>query len=807
MTSQQLSPRLPLRALYLFLPLSAFILFASCHAGAPPVKSPSGAPAITTQPADQTVTVGQTATFTVTATGSTPLSYQWQKGTSNISGANSASYTTPATVVGDSGSTYRVVVSNSAGSVTSNSATLTVTAQAPTITTQPANQTVTVGQTATFTVTATGSAPLSYQWQKGTTDISGATSASYTTPATVVGDSGSTYRVVVSNSAGSVTSNSATLTVTAQAPTITTQPADQTVTVGQTATFTVTATGSTPLSYQWQKGTTDISGAASASYTTPPTTLADNGSTFRVIVSNTVNPPATSNSVTLTVNSAPPPASLSILTYHDDNSRTGLNSNETALTPANVNATQFGKLGTLPVTGLVDAEPLYAGGLTINGATHNVVFVATEHDMVYAFDADTFAQLWSANMLANYPGETTVSTSDVGNCPQVYPELGITSTPVIDLSAGPNGTIFVVAMSKDSGGNYHQRLHALDLTTGADRMTPAEIQATYPNASGTTTFDPHQYEERAALLALNGAIYTTWTSHCDNPPYTGWVMGYSESNLQQISVLNLTPNGSDGAIWMAGDGPAADSSGNIYLLTGNGTFDTSLNANGFPQNGDYGNSFVKLSTAGNSLSVADYFSMSNTVSESAGDQDFGSGGVLLLPQLSNGGTTYNLAVGAGKDGNMYVVNRDNMGKFNSSNDNAIYQQLNGALPGGMWSAPAYFNNSLYYGPSNHPLVAFPISNAKVASSPSSQSSATFGYPGTTPSISSDGTANGIVWAIQNGNTTGTLHAYDATDLSNQLFGATFPTNSADKFVTPLIANGKVYVGTPNAVVVFGLLGP
>ncbi len=588
---------------------------------------------------------------------------------------------------------------------------------------------------------------------------------------------------------------------------ITTQPASKTITVGQTATFSVTATGSAPLSYQWQKGTTNIAGATSASYTTPPTTLADNGSTFRVIVSNAVNPPATSNSATLTVNAAPPPANITVLTYHNDNSRTGLNSKETTLTTANVNSTQFGKLGTMPVTGLVDAEPLYVGGLTINGATHNVVFVATEHDMVYAFDADTFTQLWSANMLANYSGETTVSTSDVGNCPQVYPELGITSTPVIDLSAGPNGTIFVVAMSKDSSGDYHQRLHALDLATGADRMTPAEIQATYPNAGGTTTFDPHQYEERAALLALNGVIYTTWTSHCDNPPYTGWVMGYSESNLQQLSVLNLTPNGSEGAIWMAGDGPAADSSGNIYLITGNGTFDTTLNSNGFPINGDYGNSFVKLSTAGNSLSAADYFSMSNTVSESSADQDFGSGGVLLLPQLSNGGTTYNLAVGAGKDGSMYVVNRDNMGKFNSNNDSAIYQELSGALPGGIWSAPAYFNNTIYYGPVNHPLMAFSISNAKLGSSPSSQSPSTFGRPGTTPSISSDGTANGIVWAIQNGNTTGTLHAYDATDLSNQLFSATFPTNSADKFVTPLIANGKVYVGTPNAVVVFGLLNP
>jgi hypothetical protein len=599
------------------------------------------------------------------------------------------------------------------------------------------------------------------------------------------------------------------------APTIAMQPANQTVTAGQAATFTVGATGTAPLRYQWQKGTADIAGATSASYTTPPAALADDGSMFRVIVSNDINPPATSNAATLTVHAAPPPSGVAVLTYHDDNLRTGLDPNETILTTANVNSAQFGKLGTMTVTGLVDAEPLYAGGLTINGAKHNVVFVATEHDMVYAFDADSFAQLWSASMLTNFPGEATVATSDVGGCSQVNPEIGITSTPVIDLSAGANGTIFVVAMSVDPGGNYHQRLHALDLATGAERMTPEEIQATFANSSGQTTFAPHQYEERAALLALNGVIYTSWTSHCDGNPYTGWVMGYSESNLQQLSVLNLTPNGSRGAIWMAGDGPAADSSGNVYLITGNGTFDTTLNSSGFPNQGDYGNAFVKLSTAGNSLSVADYFTMSNTVSESNGDTDFGSGGEMLLPNLTdNNGTIHHLAVGAGKDGNLYLVNRDSMGKF-AANDANIYQQINGALPGGVWSAPAYFNNTVYYGSVGQALKAFRISNAQLAAAASSQSPTAFGYPGTTPSISSSGTSNGIVWAIQNGGSTGVLHAYDASNLGNELYNSnmaagsrdTFATSTSGKFVTPLIANGKVYVGTPNAVVVFGLLNP
>jgi hypothetical protein len=604
----------------------------------------------------------------------------------------------------------------------------------------------------------------------------------------------------------------------ATAPSITQQPANQTVQVGQTATFTVAAAGSPPLTYQWQKGTTNISGATSASYTTPATTSADNGSTYRVIVSNGINPPATSNNATLTVQSTsspPPPATVSVLTYHNDVSRTGLNPNETILTTSNVNSTSFGKVGTMPVTGLVDAEPLYVGGLTINGATHNVVFVATEQDMVYAFDADTFAQLWSASMLASFPGESAVSTSDVGGCTQVAPELGITSTPVIDPTAGPNGTIFLVAMSVDSSAtpNYHQRLHALDLTTGADRTTPVDVQATYPTTSGQTTFAPHQYEERAALLALNGVVYTSWTSHCDDDPYTGWVIGYTESNLQQTSVLDLTPNGSRGAIWMSGDGPAADSSGNIYLITGNGTFDTTLNGTGFPNSGDYGNAIVKISTAQNSLSVSDYFTMSSTVSESTNDTDFGSGGEMLLPDMTdNSGTVHHLAIGAGKDTNLYVVDRDNMGKFNAASDSAIYQEIDGALPGGVWASPAYFNDTVYYGSVGQPLEAFAISNAKLATTASSKSAETFGRPGTTPSISANGTADGIVWAIENGSSTGVLYAYDASNLGTELYNSTgsrdtFATNANDKFVTPMIANGKVYVGTPNAVVVFGLLGP
>jgi hypothetical protein len=611
------------------------------------------------------------------------------------------------------------------------------------------------------------------------------------------------------------------------APTITTQPSSQSVAVGQTATFAVTATGNPAPIYQWQNATTgaNIAGATSASYTTPATSLVDNGAKFQVVAANSAGR-QTSLAATLTVNPASLQNTVTVLTYHNDNLRTGLNPNETILTKTNVNSTTFGQIGKLSVTGLVDAEPLYVPSLMIKGATHNVLFVVTEGDMAYAFDADTPGPaLWQSSLI---PG--TETPSDDRGCGEVEPEIGITSTPVIDLKAGPNGTIFAVAMSKDPSSNYHHRLHALDLATGSDRITAQEVQATFPgngtsSSGGTQTFQPGSYEERAALLLLHGVIYTTWTSHCDSPNYTSWVISYSESTLQQVGVLNLTANGAtqngrEGGIWNAGSGPAADASGFVYFLVGNGTFDTTLDGSGFPDERDFGNSFMKLSASGSSLTVADYFAMDDlndedAESEASQNVDLGSGGAMLLPDLQDSqGNIRHLAVGAGKDSNMYIVDRDNMGKFTFLDTN-IFQELDGALGGGVWSAPAYFNNTVYYGPFGNNLMAFPITNAKLASSPSSSSLGAFGYPGTTPSISANGAENGIVWALENGSSTGTLHAYAAANLANELYNSNqasggrdqFATNSNDKFVTPMIANGKVYVGTPDEVVVFGLLGP
>jgi hypothetical protein len=501
-----------------------------------------------------------------------------------------------------------------------------------------------------------------------------------------------------------------------------------------------------------------------------------------------------------------PVLSQDVLTYHNDNFRDGLNAKETILTLANVNLASFGKLFTIPVDGRVDAQPLYLSAVTISGVTSNLLIVATEHGSVYAFNADTGARIWQITTLKS--GETT---SDNRGCSQIGPEIGITSTPVISRPATSHPVIYVVAMSKDSSGSYDQRLHALDATNGAELFKgPVNIQAQYPghgdnSQNGNVVFDPGQYKERASLLLVGNTVYLAWASHCDFRPYTGWIMGYNSQTLAQSVRLNLTPNGSEGAIWGSGAGMAADLWSNIFVLDANGTFDPTLNSSHFPSNGNYGNAFLKLSS---SLTVLDYFEEYNQAQENGSDTDLGSGGALLTNQKDSTGILWNLAVGAGKDGNLYVVNRNNMGKFNSTSNN-IYQELAGALPGGVWSTPAAFGANIYYAPVGSPLLAFQFKNAKLLSDPVARSSNSFPYPGAAPSISANGTQNAIVWAVQNANPA-VLHAYNAVTLVH-LYGSSQAANGRDhfgngnKFVTPTIANGKVYVGTTNGVGVFGLL--
>lgn len=339
-----------------------------------------------------------------------------------------------------------------------------------------------------------------------------------------------------------------------------------------------------------------------------------------------------------------------------------------------------------------------------------------------------------------------------------------------------------------------------------------DISATYPTLAGVTSFDPLQYEERAALLLLNGTIYTSWTSHCDAFPYSGWITAFNATTLARSAVLNVGPNsgGMGPAIWMSGGGPAADAAGNIYLLTANGVFEPTLDSNGFPDQGDFGNSFLKLSTAGGALAVSDYFTMYNEVAESNRDDDLGSGGIMLLPDLTDSsGTVRHLAVGAGKDTNLYVTDRDSMGRFNSSG-NQIWQELPGVLSSGVWSTPAYFNGTVYYGPRGGGLRAFAVKTARLSTTASSSTAVSFTYPGTSPAVSANGASNGIVWAHENTNPA-VLHAYDAGNLAHELYNSSQAANGRDefgagnKFITPVVADGKVFIGTQSGVAVFGLL--
>ena len=516
--------------------------------------------------------------------------------------------------------------------------------------------------------------------------------------------------------------------------------------------------------------------------------------------------------------------SADVLTYHDDNARSSADLQETTLTPADVNSTDFGKVGFFAVDGKVDAQPLYVSNVAIPGqGVHNVVYVATENDSVYAFDAVTGAILWKDSARGGAQallgaGETTVPATDYGaDYNQITPTIGITATPVIDPATN---AIYVVAMSKavvNGTSVYYQRIHALNLETGLDEVTPQQINQLIgypghgPDSNGTeVVFDPRQYSDRAALTLVNGVVYTGWSSHADEAPYTGWVIGFNAENLSVASVLNVDPNGvpaadngvgtSGGTFWNSGDGFAADASGNLYNLTGNGPFD--------PAQGDYGDTFLKLSTA-NGLSVGAYFTPSDQQMLSDDDLDLASSGVIVLPDQTNAaGQAVQLAIGSGKQGTIYVVARNAFGGYGTSD--VIYQEIAGQLPGGIYGSPAYYNGTVYFGPVGSQLRAFPIANALLATSPSSESIESFGYPGTSPTISANGTRNGIVWAAANG-TTAALYAYNASNLGDELYNSNQAANGRDqfgagnKFITPMVANGHVYVATTDGVAVFGLL--
>jgi hypothetical protein len=802
----------------------ASLLLGAPSGGSATTVSVSGLPSgVTISPATLSVTPGVALPLTMTAASSTPTTTATLSFTTTVNG-QTASAQASLSVTAATPADFSLSVAPASVSLTANGTTTAVSVLATAqngfssnvqvaiaglpagVTAQPSSLTLTPGTAATVNLmapagTAAGSSTATF------TGTSGALTHTASLPITVITPppAQADFSLAVSPQSLSLMIGEAGQAVQLTATALN----------GFTGTTAVALSG-LPAGVTANPASVSLTPGTPQSITLTAANIAQAG-TASVVFTGTSGSLTHTATLALTVAA---PAAVNVTTYHNDNARDGWNAAETILTPQNVNFNGFGKLRELLVDANVDGQPLYVSGLTVAGQMHNVLIVVTEHDSVYAFDADSGTQLWKVSALG-----ANETTSDDHGCNQISPEIGITDTPVIDRSHGPNGTVFLVAMSKDASSKYHQRLHALDLATGADLQgSPTEIAATFPgtgygSSNGMQVFDPGQYAERVGLLLMNGQIYMAWTSHCDIDPYTGWVMAYSESTLQQTSVLNLTPNGpstphfgdGEGAVWMSGAGLAGDTQGNIFFLDANGTFDSTLTANGFPVHGNFGNAFMKVSTTGNVLAAADYFAAYNLQSESDADQDLGSGGAMLLPDQTDAkGNIRHLAVGAGKDTNIYVVDRDNMGKFNASSNNAIYQELPNALSQGAWSMAALFNNTVYYAGNGDHLKAFPITSGLLATTPASASANSFPYPGATPSVSSNGAQNGIVWAIENQNGLGVLHAYNTTNLPTELYDSNQAPNSRDhfsdgKFVPPMIANGKVYVGTKSSVAVFGLL--
>jgi len=609
------------------------------------------------------------------------------------------------------------------------------------------------------------------------------------------------------SSSSSTTTTPTPETLTSPVPTVTLTASSQSIVAGQSATLTWTSTDATSVTIeptvgpQGPNSTQPFSVNPTTTTTYTATATGSGGISPSVSVTVTVTP----------VQQPPPPPAVAVYTHKYDNTRQGANVSETILTPTNVTSTTFGKLFTLNVDGYIFGQPLYVPNLTIKGAVHNVVYVATEHDSVYAFDADSSnntAPLWKVSFLVN--GATTVPTGDVGST--IFPEIGITSTPVID---PVSATIYVVAETKENG-NYFHRLHALDLTTGAEKFGgPVPIQASVAgtgtdSVNGTISFVPQTHLQRPALTLYNGMVLIGFGSQGDNNTWHGWMLAYNAATLQQAWQFNVTPNGTAGAIWMAGGGFAVDAQGGIYFMSANGTFGT---------NQDYGDSFVRMTSAG---VVADYFTPDTQSTMAADDLDLGAGGALILPDQP--GAHPHLIVGAGKDTNIYLVDRDNMGKFNSQSNNQIVQELQSAFTGESRSQPAYWNGFVYFSAFGDPIKAYTISNGQLSTTPVSKTSVTFAlncddFPSSgcslsspNPIVSSNGTTTGILWLVGlvGSQGTGTLYAFDATDLTRKLYdstqaGSRDAVGKASKFTPVTVVNGKVYVAAQNQLLIYGLL--
>jgi chitodextrinase len=822
----------------IFLAFSIALLLTGCN------NSASAPPPDTIPPTAPTGLVA-------TAVSPTQINLSWTASTDNVGvtgykvercqSAGCSNFaqiaTTTTTTFSDTGLTgstsysYRVRATDAAGNLSTYSTSSTSATPAPTLTAP-----------ASLTATAFSSTQINLSWSASTE--TGGTISNYlvercqgigcsgfaqiATPATTaVNDTGLTastsysYRVRATDAAGNLSpySSAATTSTPGATVAVSISPVRAAVTTQQPQSFSATVTGSSNTTVTWAVdaivngnatvGTIDANGKY-----TPPSAAGTHS-----ISATSVADPSKNATASIAVTDL-----AGVFTYHNNLSRDGTNTHEFALTTSSVAAATFGKLFSCSVDGAIYGQPLWVPNLTINAAKHNVIIVATQHNSVYAFDADAnpCVRLWQAKLTDNAhggsAGESSVPSGPPNNLVgagfgDITPEVGITGTPVIDPA-----TNIVYLVSKSviaSGPTFFQRLHALDLTTGLEKLNsnkPVTISATFPgnfDGGSTVAFDPRNENQRPGLALVNGVIYIAWSAHEDRDQYHGWVIGYNASTLAQVpnAVFNSTPNDVGGAgfarggIWMGGGAPAADSSFNLYLLTGNGTFDADTGGS------NYGDSTVKLSTA-SGLTVADWFTPADQASLNGGDTDHGSGGAAILLSVASG----NYVIGGGKEGNLFLLNRNSMGHYganvNPVNSNAV-QVFN--VGNGIFATSAFWNNSLYIAPAGGTLQAYPFNTATglFNTGAATVTGPSFGFPGATPSISaSSPSANGIVWAIDAsqyctpqspGCGPAVLHAFDAGKLASELWNssrsAADQAGFAVKFAVPTVANGKVYIGT------------
>jgi Putative Ig domain len=678
-----------------------------------------------------------------------------------------------------------------------------------------------IGQSYSATLVASGGTP-PYQWSltggslPAGLALSVSTGVLAGTPAAEADHLSLTFAVSDSGNPAQAASVTLPLTVSPAAISMSVSPRRAGLTLGQTLSLTAT--------------TNDLAGTTWSVTPAGPVLTSASGQSLVVrapqaagvytVTATSITDPTQSESTTLAVTDLP-----GVFTYHDDPARDGANDREYALTPSDVTSSEFGKLFSCTVDGAIYAQPLWVANLKVNGTVRNVVFVATAHDSLYAFDADATPceLLWRVSLIdsshGGTGGEVTVPAGTSGNLVgqgdgDMAPEVGVTGTPVIDPATN---TLYVVSKSMNGAGtSFHQRLHAIDITTGAERSgSPVTIAGSFPGSGdggSTVAFDPRMENQRAGLALAAGVVYVAWGSHEDTDPFYGWVIGYAYdgSGFSQVGVINTVPNYRHGGVWMSGAAPAVDSEGRLFVLTGNAGFDAASTSS---PNDDYGDSLLELSAT---LGVLQYFTPSDESSDALYNDDFGAGGAAVLADLPSGSPVQHLVISGGKDGSLYVLDRDALGGFGDAN---AWQQISigtesgrsGGPPGVIWAVGAMWNDYYYIAGAEEPLVAYRLdpSTAKLSLAATATAPAGgFGFPGSTPSISASGNTNGVVWALDDSQycTNGSpgcgpavLHAYNASNVRQELWNSSGSSadraGNAVKFVVPTVANGKVYVGT------------